>query len=346
MKITILNQKFSLKEIWKFKRPLIKILLSPQKILNYVSVKLSYLKKQTVLKGKPFVLMVEASSHCDMNCPMCPVIMEGTKREKGNMAFDCFKRLMDEIGNKTLAICFWNFGEPLLNKDIFKMVSEAKKKNIFTAISTNLLSLNSCHKHQDLFDSGLDYLIVSFDGATEGTYEKFRGKGNFLIVLNNLKDILALKRKTKRYLPFVNLQFVVMKNNEHEIELIKKISRDLGVDKLSLKKFTYIGNNVEDFLPQNKDYILGKHKGIAYIDKCSRPWESAVISWNGDIVPCCGDLKFNFTFGNAFQEGNFSRIWNSKHYTAFRKRILEDINSINMCKTCPSTDFTIDMFVQ
>lgn len=346
MKITILNQKFSLKEIWKLKRPIIKILLSPQKILNYLSVKLSYFKKQTLLKGKPSVLMVEASSYCDMRCPMCPVVMEGTKREKGNMPLDGFNRLIDEIGNKTLAICFWNFGEPLLNKDIFRMVSEAKKRNIFTAISTNLLSLNSRHKYQDLFDSGLDYLIVSFDGATEGTYEKFRGKGNFFTVLNNLKKILVLKRKTKRHLPFINLQFVVMKDNEDEIRLIKKISEELGVDKLSLKKFTYLGNNVEDFLPQNKNYILGKYKGITYMDKCSRPWESVVISWNGDIVPCCGDLKFNFKFGNAFQDEDFSRIWNSKQYIAFRKRILEDINSINMCKTCPSTNFTTDMFVQ
>lgn len=346
MKITILNQKFSLGEIWKLKKPLLKILFSPKKIFNLFSIKSAFFKKQSYLKGFPFVLMVEASSCCDMTCSMCPVIMEGTKREKGNMSLVNFEKLIENIGGTVIAICFWNFGEPLLNKDIFKMVKMAKKKNIFTAISTNLLSLDNYRDQCDLLESGLDYLIVSFDGATQETYEKFRGKGNFLPVLNNLKSVLALRKEKKRTLPFIDLQFVIMKDNENEIELIREMSRELGVDKLSLKKFTYIGDNAINFLPNNKDYILGKHKSVVYMDKCSRPWESVVISWNGELLPCCGDVKFSFKFGNAFQEENFKEIWNSEKYVTFRRRVLRDINKIKMCKTCPSTDFTTDMFVQ
>ena len=137
-----------------------------------------------------------------------------------------------------------------------------------------------------------------------------------------------------------------MKDNEKEIPLMRSLSKELEVDKLSLKKFTYIGEGAQDFLPENKDFVLGKHKSVTQMNRCRRPWESVVISWNGDVLPCCGDLSFRFKFGNAFEDGNFVRIWNSQQFINFRRKAFQDINSIKMCKSCPSTDFTTDMFVQ
>ncbi len=324
MKVALLNQKFSIPEIWKFKTQALRILLDRKKVSNYLRIKREYAQRRLYLRARPLILMVEASSCCDMSCPMCPVVMEGTVREKGNMDFSGFKKLMREIGETTAAICFWNFGEPLLNQDIFPIIAEAKKYGIFTAISTNLLSLKSRERQLALLESGLDYLIISFDGASEATYEKFRGKGNFTPVLNNLKGILALKREKRRKFPFINLQFVVMKGNEHEVGLIKQMSRELGVDKLSLKKFTYIGKNAQDYLPRNQEYVLGKHKDAIRMEKCSRLWESAVISWDGELIPCCGDLRFQYKFGNVFRDGGFGKLWNSPGYQNLRKRVLEE----------------------
>ncbi|MDP2941071.1 MAG: radical SAM/SPASM domain-containing protein [Candidatus Omnitrophota bacterium] len=346
MKVTLLNQKFSIPEIWKFRAQALGILLDRKKVGNYMRIKREYAQKRLCLQARPPILMVEDSSCCDMFCLMCPVVMEGVVREKGNMELSGFKKLMREIGETTAAICFWNFGEPLLNQDIFPIIAEAKKYGIFTAISTNLLSLKSRERQLELLESGLDYLIVSFDGASAATYEKFRGRGNFLPVLNNLKSILALKQEKRRRSPFINLQFVVMKGNEHEVGLIRQMAGELGVDKLSLKKFTYIGENARDYLPQNQEYVLGKHKDVTQMDKCSRLWESAVISWDGELIPCCGDLRFQYRFGNVFRDGGFAKLWNSLSYQDLRKRVLEDINKVEICKACPSTNFTTDMFIQ
>ena len=124
------------------------------------------------------------------------------------------------------------------------------------------------------------------------------------------------------------------------------MEKELRVDKLSLKKFTYIGKNAKSYLPENQEYILGKHKGIVRMDRCSRPWESAVVSWDGELLPCCGDLRFKYKFGNVFGKESFDRLWNSRDYQELRRRVLEDINTVEICRTCPSTDFTSDMFVQ
>jgi radical SAM protein with 4Fe4S-binding SPASM domain len=341
-KITILNQKFTLGQAGRLSKPLLTACLPPRRLANLLAAKFA---RRDSAAAMPPVLMVEASSLCDMACAMCPVILDKSRRAKGNMPLKGFLKLLQETGATTAAICFWNFGEPLLNPDLAAMISAAKKRGIFTAVSSNLLSLDSAQKQQGLIESGLDYLIVSFDGATAETFEKFRGKGNFPIVLNNLKAFLALKKRLRRKLPFINLQFVLMRDNEAEIPLIRRMAAELGVDKLSLKKFTYIGETSADFLPRNPSYILKKQVQEARMRGCARPWESAVISWDGAVLPCCGDLQFSLSMGNVFQEG-LKSVWNNEKYRQFRRQVIEGINNIPVCKTCPSTDFTTEMFVE
>jgi len=55
------------------------------------------------------------------------------------------------------------------------MVRYAKKKNIIVAISSNL-SLLTKGKAKESIQSGLDYLIVSLDGAFEETYYLYHGR--------------------------------------------------------------------------------------------------------------------------------------------------------------------------
>ena len=137
-----------------------------------------------------------------------------------------------------------------------------------------------------------------------------------------------------------------MKENEHEVDLIRKLSADIGVDKLTLKKFTYVGENTQKFLPRRDEYKLGKYKGKTKMGFCSRPWQSMVLSWDATVIPCCGDLQFHYIFGDLSSGDRLADIWNNKEYSGFRKAILKDINAIKICQTCPSNDFTTDMFIE
>lgn len=346
MKIRLLNQYFTLPEIWKLKRGGISAAFSFRKLNNLIRVRRSLRRQSSEAGGWPVVLMVEPASYCDMTCPMCPVVLNRTRRPPVRLEFEVFEKLMEEIGRELALITFWNFGEPLLNPDLFRMIRWAKRDRIFCAVSSNLLSLEA-GRTEELLESGLDYLIVSFDGASEETYEKFRGKGNFRPVVENLRRLLDRRSELGLNRPFVNLQFIVMKDNEHEIGAIRKFARDIGVDKLSLKKFTYVSEETRDFLPGREDYVLGKYKQSAPMNFCSRPWTSTVLSADGEIVPCCGDLDFRHRFGNLSDPDlNFADIWNGEKYRAFRARIARDINSIETCRSCPSTDYTTDMFIE
>lgn len=346
MKFRIMNQYYRLSEIFLLRKSVFNS-LKAKKIVNYIKTIVAQKQHKLDFNSLPVTLMVEPSSFCDMSCPMCPVILHGTKRDKGNLEFEGFKKVIDEVGDRLLFLMLWNFGEPLLNKDVFSIIRYAKNKNIFVATSTNALSLDK-GKQRDAVLSGLDYVIVSFDGATPETYEKFRGKNNFDKVINNIKGLVTEKNNLRSAAPFINLQFIVMRENEHEIPKMKQLAKELKVNKLSIKKFTYVAPfdpKSSSFLPETKDYILGKYKGAFKMKFCSRPWQSAIILWNGDVVPCCGDLDFKYVFGNIYKN-SFNEIWHSDKYRKFRQQIINDITQIGICRTCPGEDFTTDMFVE
>jgi len=346
MKMRLLNQQFTLREIWKLRRSFAPVLLSPRKMINLGKLRRDLMLRRTSLSGNPSIVMVEPCSYCDISCPMCPVVLNRTRRPRADLPFPVFQRLIDQIGDELMLITFWNFGEPLLNQDIFRMVRLAKTKKIICALSSNLLSLTP-PRAEEMIDSGLDYLIVSCDGASEETYEKFRGKGNFRRVVENLAYLTRRRAEKKVVRPFVNLQFIVMRENEHEIGAIRELSRTMGADKLSLKKFTYVSEETRSFLPANPAYVLGKYAQGTAMTFCARPWTSAVLCADGSVVPCCGDLDFARRFG-SLADGNsaFPAIWNGEKYRRFRSAVLKDINEIEMCRTCPSTNFTTDMFIE
>ena len=79
----------------------------------------------------------------------------------------------------------------------------------------------------------------------------------------------------------------------------------------------------------NGNWILKK----AISNKCYKMWHSCVITWNGDLVPCCFDKNANFKFGNIIEKP-INRIWKSNEYKNYRTTILKNRRSISICRNC------------
>lgn len=220
-------------------------------------------------------------------------------------------------------------GEPLLNKDLPAMIEKLKKRGIKTFLSSN--GTLAFENYRRVIEAGLDMIIISFDGATKESYEVYRRGGNFETVVENLKKMSAIPgRKTK-----IVIQFVVMRHNEEEIELMKKLAQDIGADELCFKSASLnigcseilekeILANADNFLPKNPKYsryAIEEGKLINKDKPISCPWIfRATILWNGDVVICCANLEGNVIIGNIFEEGGFKKIWRSKKYQQFRKK--------------------------
>ena len=88
-------------------------------------------------------------------------------------------------------------GEPLLNPHLSEIISYAKSSGIVDVIiNTNATHLTE-KKSIELIQSGLDYIIFSFDGGTKETYESNRVSrfkpNTFESVVANIRRFCDLK---------------------------------------------------------------------------------------------------------------------------------------------------------
>lgn len=306
---------------------------------------LPYLPYQLCDFGFNGSIIIEPTNECNLKCPLCPT-SQNMKREKGFMRLKDFKVIIDENIDIFKNI-YMNFaGEPLLNKNVFKMVKYAEEKGIKTMISTNTTLL---HRYIDeILNSGLSSLIVCLDGATKDTHELYRVGSDFNKIKENIRKICEEKRKRDLIKPVISLQFIVMKQNEHEIERIIKLAKSLGVDKLVLKSVSLgswvpINKKIElakSYLPHQKRYsrYTVDDKGIPHIkakvNVC--PWiRQSVIYWNGDVTLCCYDYNGELIVGNVFDDGSFKKIWKSEKYKKYRKAVIR--RELPLCKNCNLT---------
>lgn len=320
------NQTVFLSEILRLRKELTKSVFRLKRIRNFISLQLFRLFGIT--NPLPYSIVIEPTSVCDLKCPMCPKMQIRTDLPEGFMGFKNFKKLIDEIKDHVFLVMLYNNGESLLHSKIINMIEYTKKNNILTQISTHL-SFKNDKKIKALAHSGLDFISVTLDGAKKKTYERYRKGGDFDQVIKNIKLLVRERKKT----PIIEIQFIVMKENEHEIEDMRKLAKSLKVDRLTLKAvFTHNKHSDKRFQPTNEEYKLIFKKQ----DKCLKPFSHAIISWNGLMFPCCSvdiNLHRRYSYGNVFKE-SFKKVWFSEEYRGLRETLLKKGHKVKICQNC------------
>lgn len=310
------------------------------RFLNLIKISTAYIfsliLRKPVVWGYPPIIMIEPTNYCNLKCPLCPSGADQLSRERGYMSYDLFKKIVDDVAQHSFMLILWNQGEPFLNPDFCKMMEYANAKKMFLMVSTNA---NVMPEAKNIIDSGVDRVIISLDGATQDTYNKYRVNGSLQKVLDNVKKLIDEKKKKQTKVPHIIWQFLVMKHNEHEIEQIKQLAKDLQVDECSLKTVQIYTKDDIDFLPENPKYrrykLNGNNFEIKYKlkNRCYRIWNQPVINWNGEVAVCCFDKDNMFKIGNVKNE-SFIKIWNSDNFMNFRKAILKNRSKFEICRNC------------
>jgi radical SAM protein with 4Fe4S-binding SPASM domain len=190
-------------------------------------------------------------------------------------------------------------------------------------------------------ESGLDRLIISIDGTTQNVYQQYRVGGQLDKVIEGTKNIIKWKKELKSKKPFVVFQFLVVKPNEHQIEDVKKMAKEIGVNDVWLKTAQVYDfkNDPNNLIPANDKYSRYRKNTDGYEFKgklanhCWRLWHDPVITWDGLVAPCCFDKDAQHQLGDL-KKNTFKEIWKNGKYTTFRKQILKGRKNINICSNC------------
>ena len=319
--------------------------LTLSRLWNMLIVFLSYIVsrvlRQPIHWGMPISLSIEPTTSCNLRCPECPSGLRSFTRPTGMLEGELFEKLLSEVSAKTLYMLFYFQGEPYLHPDFLLHVNKASAKRIYTATSTNAHYLNDENARKTV-ESGLKRLIISIDGASQETYESYRVGGNLNKVIEGTKNVIKWKNKLKSSSPSVVFQFLVVKPNEHEIDEIKQLGKELGVDKVLFKSAQiYDYENGSPLIPSNSRYsryTLDSNTGKYVIksklfNHCWKMWHSCVLTWDGKVVPCCFDKDADHVLGD-FQTDSFEGIWKSNGYVNFRKSIIKGRDQIDICTNC------------
>ncbi len=319
--------------------------LTPRRAWNATKVLASYYyskwTKRSTQWGFPISISFEPTTSCNLRCPECPSGLRAFTRPTGMLRNDFFRETIDQLYKELFYLVFYFQGEPYLNPSFLEMVKYASSKKIYTATSTNAHYLTDENAKLTI-ESGLDRLIISIDGTTQDVYQQYRVGGKLDKVIAGARNMVKWKKELKSRTPFIIFQFLVVKPNEHQVEDVKKLAKEIGVDDVWLKTAQVYDyeNDPNQLIPTIDKYSRYRKNAAgefefknALSNHCWRLWHSPVITWDGLVVPCCFDKDAQHQLGDL-KGKPFREIWQNGKYTEFRKKIMESRKNIDICANC------------
>jgi radical SAM protein with 4Fe4S-binding SPASM domain len=324
----------------------------PRRVLNAGLVVLQKRLRPLRAFAMPVHYGIEVTNLCHGGCRLCPVGEGRQGRPLGSMSWEHFGRVVDQVEDYATLICLYAWGEPFEHPRLFDMIRHIKDRGIYVKVSTNTHPFR-LEDAERLVASGLDELAVSLHGASEATYRLYQPQYSLAEVLEKTRGIVAAKERLKSRTPAIHFNFVVLKQNEHEIEDLRRLAaslsvgcqlvqtslhlrllpydlqmnpRDVSEEELRQERLRRIG----EWLPQDNRQILQGYQYIREHDGrlpppslqpgCPMPWYLTVISWNGDVNLCSGIFSSRHSIGNIF-EAPLKTIWNNDLCRAARKSL-------------------------
>jgi radical SAM protein with 4Fe4S-binding SPASM domain len=301
----------------------------------------SYLKssvtREATVNGMPLSIGAELTNNCNLNCPECLSGSGKMLREHGFMDIGLFSRVMKELSPYLYNINLYFQGEPMLHPMFFSFVRNSVTTH--TVVSTNGHFLSD-ENSEKIVKSGLNKLIISLDGIDQDTYSAYRKNGTVNTVIDGIKNVADARKKFNSSLK-IEIQFLVNRQNEHQIPQIRQMAKGVKAS-LSLKSMQIMNKeDIGSWLPLNGRFRRYKMKNEEYVtkntlpDRCARLWFNPVITWDGKVIPCCFDKDAEYIMGDINND-SFREIWNGPKYRIFRKNILLGRQMIEICRNCTS----------
>lgn len=320
--------------------------------------------RPAVATQPPRHLQIEIITHCNLGCIMCPRTVslaraasaEQQKAWQRWMPYATFLMVLDQFpGVQTLSL--HGIGEPLMHPHLFDMVSAAAQRGVQVRFTTNatLLDQDRCER---LIASGLHRLIVSLDGATAAAYEAIRPGAKLEKVLENLRTLTGLRRWTGATRPRIEIAMVVQALNAMEAPDLVALAHELGADGVILSPMqppetdlAELACDVETWRSVVREartksrqlgiplHVRGGRPVHPRRDpkptwRCMHPWFSAVVTLDGEVMPCCNIHDPASSMGNGLTE-SFTEVWNGSRYLSFRRELRRKGHVPEPCRWCP-----------
>ncbi|MDD1709788.1 MAG: radical SAM protein [Methanoregulaceae archaeon] len=293
--------------------------------------------------GMPSFVQIEVTTKCNIKCPLCLRTIDPARIIDADMSLDVFKTLINQLKGRTGSISLVGLGEPLLNPEIFSMISFAKKNGLEVSLIDNFTLIDR-EKSLALIDSELDFLYVSFDNVSKEDFEKRRTGASFENVVENIRLFIKTRNEIQTKQPVFLFKSTISQNNFAEIPKLVKFAEDLGADGINFGKMMDEDESrmvtppplTEKDLPESKIAIDPCELSESYVCDATR---GCYVTFDGKVLPC-GLMAESVSRAHYpklqlgdLQSDKLSDIWRSSRFKQLRKNI-ESGKYLPECATC------------
>lgn len=312
---------------------------------------------------KPVCVYLETTNRCNLLCTTCPRTYEELE-PPADMSWELFRSIVDQLPGVDRAVLH-GIGEPMLVRNLPKMVRYLKDRGSYVLFNTNGTVLNE-RNGRALIAAGLDELRVSLDAASAKSYRAVRGKDYFGRILKNVRAFRALQEREGSDRPRVSAWLTGLKETIVELPAFVKVAAEIGVKEVYLQRLVFFEKDaIGHARPDQGLYERMTHEESGLLDEahalarsygmtfsasgaasepgmslkrgddgspwsmCRRPWTVMYFTANGRALPCCIAPFAQRGYQNYTlgdaTQQSLRDIWNGPAYQSFRAALLSDV---------------------
>ena len=309
-----------------------KLIYHPQRVAQYLDAGDDWEKMKKIY---PVYVEISPVGACNHRCTFCAVDYIGYKPTR--LSLPAIERALDDMGRHGVkSVMFAGEGEPMLHKEIDRMVMAAHAAGIDTAMTTNASVLSDSFVEHAL--PLMSWIKASVNAGSAENYARIHGtkERDFGQVIANLKRMVDA-RNNGGYSCVLGAQIVLLPENAHEVEMLARICRDeIGLDYLVVKPYsqhtssvthTYQNINYQGYssLKQQLESLNTDRFNVVYRENTMKKHDQSDVNryqrchatpafWGyimstGAVYGCSAYLlDSRFDYGNI-NESSFSEIW-------------------------------------
>ncbi len=320
----------------------------------------------------PEELMIEVTTRCNYDCIHC-FRRRMMGESLGDMDPVLYKRIIDDAASSGVTrITFSGWGEPLIHPDILDMLRYAKKKGMRVLLNTNGYFLRDYL--DEIYDLGVDELVVSIDAPTSDLYALIRKGGDLGRLVEALLRLRDMRRRDHRRKPELKIQFTVNKYNYKSIIPMVELAGKLAATELRVSNIVALTPEAESLACYNSRECVEEMEKIMYRIAVLSMEHNVVVSMpnfslkterecpftrakamfvrrDGLVAPC---IYYAHTWSNSFYGvertinavvfGDLKRerimdIWMKPEYVRFRYNTY--MMHYPSCPDCPLRDYCV-----
>ncbi len=250
---------------------------------------------------------IEPTSRCTLECPGCDrtwyrnTFSKQIIQDIDVTALTNFFSVNNFLGSQ-IRLC-GNNGDPIYHPKFISLLESLKSQNHSVRIHTNASAKTEKFWQQvcDCLDHK-DQIVFAIDGLKD-TNHLYRKNSNWQQIMMAVNTVVGCGINTE-------WQFIVFKQNQHQIQQAQTLSKQLGIKNFRVhKSHRWIDDSLDQYMP-DKEYVeemYFDHQEIVdgveakgtMEPMCGMNRETFIDS-NGNIFPCCWTATYRFQYKHAF----------------------------------------------